>query len=73
MSNVGAALKLQHRDRFIFRVDDPILRDARFRIVSKLYHRIALYIVEADDLYYQISAESEGILIAWVIDIEAQY
>ena len=62
----------QHYDGFLFRVDYPVFRDASLSVVGSLYHRVTLAVVGADDFYYQISTEPEGILIAGIVDIEEQ-
>src|SRR5262245_30917121 len=72
MYTVRTTIELQHGDRFLSGVNNPVLRDTRCRIVGAFDHRVALDIVGADNLHHQVRAEPEGVLIPWVVDIEEQ-
>ena len=73
MCHIHAIIELQHRDCFLLSIDDPVLGNTRFSIVGALDDCVALDIVGAYDLYHEVCAEPEGVLITRVIHIEELY
>jgi O-acetyl-ADP-ribose deacetylase (regulator of RNase III) len=67
--SVGFALKHQHADRSVKRVDNPVFGDACLGIVKRLLVSIAFRPVWANDFDNQISTKPILILIAWILGI----
>jgi hypothetical protein len=55
MFSISVLRELEDRDRFLFRLHDPILRDTCPGVVCPFDNDITLDMIWADNFYYEVS------------------
>jgi hypothetical protein len=70
--HIRSTVQSQHRNGFRLRINNPVLRHLRFRIVNALLKEIAFWLFRANDFQGEVGAGPETVLPAWVSRKEEQ-
>lgn len=70
----GVHISIQHKHcyTFIDQVDDPVFGNTSLGVIIYFGNSIALRVIRADNLDYQIGPEPKRILVAWIALVSQQ-